>query len=176
MKLCAGKRRGSEVSVGTSALVLRYPVVINQQWRLCVACVALGYISPFISVFWCMCILLYLYFRLLVFCSIYIYLYYICVLVICILSFCCICILVHLHFVAFVFLSICILFRSPVLSSLDWGDKVLSWNTPPHPNHPHKLSKAKEGLYCITHPCPWLNNSAEIVHSPSFKERKMSKN
>ena len=41
--------------------------------------------------------------------------------------------------------------------------------------HPHKLSEAKEGLYWITHPCPWLNNSAEIVHSPSFKERKMSK-
>ena len=41
--------------------------------------------------------------------------------------------------------------------------------------HPHKLSNAKEGLYWVTHPCPWLNNSAEIVHSPSVKERKMSK-
>ena len=61
---------------------------------------------------------------------------------------------------------------SPVLSSLRLGRQGTQLE---HPTHPHKLSKAKEGLYWITHPCPWLNNSAEIIHSPSFKERKMSK-
>ena len=42
-----------------------------------------------------------------------------------------------------------------------------------HPWHVCRYSQT--GLYWSTHPCPWLNISAEIVHSPSFKERKMSK-
>ena len=171
MKLCAGKRRGSEVSVGTSALVLRYPVVINQQWRLCVACVALGYISPFISVFWCMCILLYLYFRLLVFCSIYIYLYYICVLVICILSFCCICILVHLHFVAFVFLSICILLSqpSPVQFRLGRQSTQLEHPTPPtHTNSP-KLKTDYTGSHI--HALGWTTQQRLFILRLLTKER-----
>ena len=39
----------------------------------------------------------------------------------------------------------------------------------------HVCRYSQIGLYWSTHPCPWLNISAEIVHSPSFKERKMSK-
>ena len=62
---------------------------------------------------------------------------------------------------------------SPVQFRLGRQGTQLEHPTPPTP---HKLSKAKEGLYWITHPCPWLNNSAEIVHSLSFKERKMSQN
>ena len=69
----------------------------------------------------------------------------------------------------------CVSCRSPVLSSLRLGRQGTHLEHPTHPSHPHKLSNAKEGLYWITHPCPWLNNSAEIVHSPSVKERKMSK-
>ena len=34
---------------------------------------------------------------------------------------------------------------------------------------------SQTGLYWCTHPCPWLNISAEIVYFPSFEERKMSK-
>ena len=32
---------------------------------------------------------------------------------------------------------------------------------------------SQSGLYWSTLPCPWLNNSTEIVHSLSFKERQM---
>ena len=32
---------------------------------------------------------------------------------------------------------------------------------------------SQTGLYWSTLPYPWLNNSAEIVRSPSFKERQM---
>ena len=114
---------------------------------------------------------------------------------------CPICILLHLHFVRFAFCLVCILSVFDVLLHLHFVtdslgliylqmmhdsvsevlsnhtvSHVLPWLTSHRESHPwHVFMYSQIGLYWSTLPCPWLNISAEIVHSTSFKERKMPK-